>query len=49
MKFDGKKLVLTIIIIIVIMSVVTYAIFNYLDRNEYIEEMGMAWVQNGIL
>ncbi|SEQ94145.1 hypothetical protein [Piscibacillus halophilus] len=41
MNFDGKKMVFLIIIIIAIMGLVTYAIFTYMDRNQYIEEMSL--------
>lgn len=43
MNFDGKKMVLLILVIIAIMGVVTYAIFTFMDRNQYIEEMGLAF------
>ncbi|WP_153801904.1 hypothetical protein [Filobacillus milosensis] len=44
MNFSGKKMVLLIIIVIAIMAVVTWAIFNFMDRNNYIEEMGLQYL-----
>ncbi|MGP4073524.1 hypothetical protein ACTWQB_13320 [Piscibacillus sp. B03] len=45
MKFDGKKMVFLILVIIAIMAVVTYAIFTFMDRNQYIEEMSLNLIQ----
>ncbi|MFD2637798.1 hypothetical protein [Piscibacillus salipiscarius] len=48
MKFDGKKMVFLIIIIIAIMAVVTYAIFTFMDRNQYIEDMSLSLLKGVI-